>query len=568
MAQRAAEAAQKRANDETERLLTQLILQVSRMMIDLLAREALVPLVLNEMMVVVLLMGIVMMMRMMMMMLQHTCCMLGMFPAIKRHGALKSRCYPVCLHRCSNLEDLSQNKLVHVPPSMHALHFHRLSPLCAHHLQRSSALAARVGEDGVLAFCRRPVVRGRPNERFLTSTLRGVFNTNRRVDEQLMWETRNMQREREEREQRRREGSTGSTSSVEDAQDVQLSEGQRGRQYKGEEGRGEGSQKRREEWEEGRRRGRADKGRGSAPECVAEGARAVQEGRGHKRRRPSHSPASRRSSPSASPSRHGGSGRSARLCPHSPAAERMKGRDGPLDVSAGDSGDDSSAGNVRSATEGVGSCGRSGAGQREPGVQRGEEAAGWAPMSDEDVQRMLSRYQVRGSGSVGSQVEQTGPYLPPEARAHSLEGVARGPAVPAGLRQQREKEEDADVAARALLARDPGLAKVVRKLAKQQAQLDALQQGDGVGDGRAKKRRRKEEKRQRRKEEKKTKKKNKKRKAERGKKEKRGKDGKERHAAKKKRRPSRSSDSDSGRDSSTSSGSGSAGRGSDSEESS
>ncbi len=49
-------------------------------------------------------------------------------------------------------------------------------------VERAALLEERVATDGVLAYLRRPPVRGRPNDRFLQSTLRGVLGSNRRWD--------------------------------------------------------------------------------------------------------------------------------------------------------------------------------------------------------------------------------------------------------------------------------------------------------------------------------------------------------------------------------------------------
>mmetsp|Transcript_346 Transcript_346/g.855 ORF Transcript_346/g.855 Transcript_346/m.855 type:complete len:468 (-) Transcript_346:240-1643(-) len=439
-------------------------------------------------------------------------------------------------------------------------------------LQRSSALAARVGEDGVLAFCRRPVVRGRPNERFLTNTLRGVFSTNRRVDEQLMWETRNTQREREEREERerqdRRKGGGRQDREVSTHREREDREGRfwrdEGRKERRESCKDDSS--RREDRQQGDREGevRRERRQGDEEErsgAYKSGAAEDDEAphRDHKRQRLrqlSRSPPARCKQPSPSlPQPHHSSSCPAAAGAHScsPSRSRLsrprqlhstQGRSLPSpSVTSTSTSPSPTASNQHSADLHPQSARARPSsikdGQDAPSSDRGSsdpedgqegDGAGWAPMSDEDVQRMLSKYRVRGSGGVGSQVEQTGPYLPPEARAHTLEGVPRGPAVPPGLRQQQGEEDEgegADAVAKALLAKDPGLAKVVRKLAQQQAELDAAAQNM-----RKAKRKSKKEKK-----EKKAKKKKRRR--------------KERHT-KKKRRKSR--DSDSSSDSSGSSG--------------
>jgi len=66
-------------------------------------------------------------------------------------------------------------------------------------MRRADLLHDRAGAEGVLAFLRRPVVRGQLNERFLQNTLRGVFSANRRAQEAEAWETRELQLQREAR---------------------------------------------------------------------------------------------------------------------------------------------------------------------------------------------------------------------------------------------------------------------------------------------------------------------------------------------------------------------------------
>ena len=69
--------------------------------------------------------------------------------------------------------------------------------------ERSALLDQRASTDGVLSFLRRPPPpRGRPNERFLQSTLMSVFHSNRREQESRMWEQRDAQLSRQEGGQR------------------------------------------------------------------------------------------------------------------------------------------------------------------------------------------------------------------------------------------------------------------------------------------------------------------------------------------------------------------------------
>ncbi len=71
--------------------------------------------------------------------------------------------------------------------------------VCVSCVQRGEALLQQSKDEGVLAFCRQPAVRGQINERFLQNTLRNVFTSNKRTDESKLWEMRQMQRDREER---------------------------------------------------------------------------------------------------------------------------------------------------------------------------------------------------------------------------------------------------------------------------------------------------------------------------------------------------------------------------------
>jgi hypothetical protein len=362
--------------------------------------------------------------------------------------------------------------------------------------QRSSALAARVGEDGVLAFCRRPVVRGRPNERFLNNTLRGVFTTNRRVDEQLLWDTRNQQREREERERGGKRGSRGASIKEED------------RKYGSEDDGGLESRERRHQGKE-----RGERGRERRENCRSPDARREEKHRKRGRSQmqtdehSSKKEQQRQSSSTKAPRM--GSPSSSSLCKHSAqpglssaSTERHSHkRSGSPPSSFPPSSPSTSAGASGGVPEASGSLSRGEGDSEKRRVAEEQEEAGWAPMSDEEMQRMLGSYKVRGSGGVGSQIDLSGPYLHPEARPR-LEGVPRGPAVPLTIRQQQQEQQEGGFdAARELLDQDPGLAKIVKKLAKQQAELDAAaasQRPDG-GKMRKKKKREKKEKKKKKK---------------------------------------------------------------------
>jgi hypothetical protein len=70
--------------------------------------------------------------------------------------------------------------------------------------ERALLLEKAAASSGVLGYLERPMappVRGRPNELFLRNTLRSVFHSNRRAQEDEMWEQRQHQLKRIEEEQ-------------------------------------------------------------------------------------------------------------------------------------------------------------------------------------------------------------------------------------------------------------------------------------------------------------------------------------------------------------------------------
>lgn len=66
-------------------------------------------------------------------------------------------------------------------------------------LKEAAELRRQAEKDGVEAYLRRPKVRGRPNSRFLTATVRGVQHANRAVEENEMWRARRKEIELDDR---------------------------------------------------------------------------------------------------------------------------------------------------------------------------------------------------------------------------------------------------------------------------------------------------------------------------------------------------------------------------------
>ncbi|KAK9663935.1 hypothetical protein RND81_14G007500 [Saponaria officinalis] len=57
-------------------------------------------------------------------------------------------------------------------------------------LKEAAELRRQAQQDGVFAYLRKPTVRGRPNSRFLTTTIRGIEQANRVVEVNEMWRAR------------------------------------------------------------------------------------------------------------------------------------------------------------------------------------------------------------------------------------------------------------------------------------------------------------------------------------------------------------------------------------------
>lgn len=66
-------------------------------------------------------------------------------------------------------------------------------------LREAAELRRQAQHDGVLAYLRQPTVRGRPNSRFLTATVRGIQQINKAVEVDEMWRVRQKELELEDR---------------------------------------------------------------------------------------------------------------------------------------------------------------------------------------------------------------------------------------------------------------------------------------------------------------------------------------------------------------------------------
>lgn len=66
-------------------------------------------------------------------------------------------------------------------------------------LKEAAELRRQAHQEGALAYLREPTVRGRPNSRFLTATVRGIQQANRAVEINEMWRVRKKERELDDR---------------------------------------------------------------------------------------------------------------------------------------------------------------------------------------------------------------------------------------------------------------------------------------------------------------------------------------------------------------------------------
>ncbi|KAG0483376.1 hypothetical protein HPP92_011460 [Vanilla planifolia] len=67
-------------------------------------------------------------------------------------------------------------------------------------MEEARRLRREADKEGVLAYLREPNVRGRPNSRFLTATVRGVEQANRAVQISEMWRAREKEKELDARQ--------------------------------------------------------------------------------------------------------------------------------------------------------------------------------------------------------------------------------------------------------------------------------------------------------------------------------------------------------------------------------
>lgn len=66
-------------------------------------------------------------------------------------------------------------------------------------LKEAAELRRQAQQEGALAYLRKPTVRGRPNSRFLTATVRGIQQANRAVEVNEMWRVRQKELELDDR---------------------------------------------------------------------------------------------------------------------------------------------------------------------------------------------------------------------------------------------------------------------------------------------------------------------------------------------------------------------------------
>ncbi|XP_010674906.2 uncharacterized protein LOC104890977 [Beta vulgaris subsp. vulgaris] len=66
-------------------------------------------------------------------------------------------------------------------------------------LREAAELRRQAQQEGVLAYLRKPTVRGRPNSRFISATIRGIQQVNRAVEVDEMWRVRQKELELDDR---------------------------------------------------------------------------------------------------------------------------------------------------------------------------------------------------------------------------------------------------------------------------------------------------------------------------------------------------------------------------------
>lgn len=299
----------------------------------------------------------------------------------------------LALLRHNSPKNMAQNALERAQKRMDAETEQRIAALLRDGAAQLSEAAER---KGVSAFCRRPLMRERPNSRFLLNTLRGVQTANRRAQEEEMWAAR---------EQLRRQPSPLDRSQQHNP----------------------------------RRRSSPQN-----PNHASGGHDHPSPNRSHKRRSsPFPSPSSHTESPSSdeyqkracppSEPRHSGSVRSphSRSLDSSCAQQARPASSASVSITSSSSSSDDSSGAVGLRAR--------------PGQRAGSEdmrEASSEGMDDEELMEMLSKRRVRGRGDVGSRLAEPGPYLPDPGGAEA--GTANGgevrrmvgPARPEWLQKQ------------------------------------------------------------------------------------------------------------------------------------
>jgi hypothetical protein len=286
-------------------------------------------------------------------------------------------------------------------------------------IAQAQQLQDKAGQVGVTAFCGRPTLRERPNERFLTNTLRNVSSANRRVEERSMWAARRLQQQLDDKGgEGRREAGSG-----------------RGRekspQQRWRAGRGLG-----QEWDE------LDHQAGNGPE----GIKPEQHHRGRHRvaslsRSRSHSPERRQDrSPGqgidSPPQRRRGEQQQQDAKRNGSRRKRGRSRSSSRSGSEGPSNDSprgtgnapvAATGDRQRSDHSSGDAGASTSTSSSSGTSGAPSSSSW---SDGDVRPVLEPgLKVRGRGSVGSAVAVAGPYLPQPPQQH-VEGPLEDSATP------------------------------------------------------------------------------------------------------------------------------------------
>ncbi|GAX78985.1 hypothetical protein CEUSTIGMA_g6425.t1 [Chlamydomonas eustigma] len=375
-------------------------------------------------------------------------------------------------------------------------------------VERAALLEERANTDGVLAYLRRPPQRERPNERFLQNTLRGVFSSNRRAQEEKMWELRDAQLEREARDEKDKDEGhavcTGDTGLLREPCTSKLLRSppvsrvfQRGgtASFHNEDNAHTSSMKHSRgdsaqlfgprapafniHGADRKRRLGLSNPQGTEGHVVNSHAECSETQNREAKRARSRSLSPALSCRSTSDSDEvevssSGSGAShsyvtASLLHAGPSSHRNErdcaaATDPMLPRNNDDGRQQTEVCESREdvemfGTDQVGNVDGKGKNKMKRGQECNDDGDdGWI-MSDEELKAMLLKYQARGRGGVGSRADETGPYLPEgyEQTRSSLEGVLRGPAVPSWIRSAALEVAAARNNAGDLLTGDPSL---------------------------------------------------------------------------------------------------------------